>query len=192
MIAREIEFDLLLLQRIAVRDESALAELYDRHSRLAFGVIRRILRSPTDAEEVLQETFVRIWTRADSYNCQLGSPRTWMVRIARNGAIDCLRARKVRANVDGTADCAAPSAIGHDRATMETPEALLQGATTAVTVRGALATLPDAQRQLIEAAFFDGHTHHELAELFNVPLGTVKTRIRTGLMALRGRLEQAL
>ena len=84
------EVDLRLLQRIAIRDEAALAELYDRHSRLAYSVLMRILRNPADAEEVLQETFVRVWSRADTYDALLGSPAAWVMRIARNRAIDLL------------------------------------------------------------------------------------------------------
>ena len=93
--------DLGLLRRIAVRDETALAELYDRHSRLAYSVIMRILRSSSDAEDVLQETFVRVWSRAETYDSLLGSPAAWVVRIARNRAIDRLRATRVRATVAG-------------------------------------------------------------------------------------------
>ena len=93
------EVDLRLLQRIAIRDEAALAEFYDRHSRLAYSVLMRILRNPADAEEVLQETFVRVWSRADTYDALLGSPAAWVMRIARNRAIDLLRARRARANI---------------------------------------------------------------------------------------------
>jgi len=92
--------DLVLLKRIAARDDAAVAEFYDRHSRLAFAIIRRILQSPSDAEEVLQETFVRVWSRAESYDPRLGSPAAWVVRIARNRAIDRVRARQVRADVN--------------------------------------------------------------------------------------------
>ena len=183
--------DLSLLQRIAARDESAVGALYDRHSRLAFSVIQRILRSSSDAEEVLQETFVRVWARADTYDSRLGSPVAWLARIARNRAIDRLRARKARGDVDAPLAVRLESDLTRAYGP-ETPEALLQGASTAATVRCALATLPDAQRELIEAAFFEGDTHCELAARFGVPLGTVKTRIRTGLMTLRGRLEHTL
>lgn len=93
------EVDLGLLRRIAVRDEGALAELYDRHSRLAYSVIMRILRSPSDAEDVLLETFVRVWSRADTYDSRLGSPAAWLTRTARNRAIDRLRARRVRGDI---------------------------------------------------------------------------------------------
>jgi RNA polymerase sigma-70 factor, ECF subfamily len=186
--------DLRLLQRIVARDERALAELYDRHSRLAFSVIRYILRSPSDAEEVLQETFVRVWSRAESYDERLGSPVAWLTRIARNRAIDRLRARRAREDVNVQLDSSSePERRRSDEPTTgKTPEVLIQDSAVAGAVRGALATLPVAQRELIEAAFFEGYTHQELASRFGVPLGTVKTRIRTGLTSLRGRLEHAV
>jgi len=184
------EVDLDLLQRITTRDESALAELYDRHSRRVYAIIMRVLGSRTDAEDVLQETFVRVWSRADSYDAVLGSPATWLVRIARNRAIDRLRARRLRGhvNVEPAVHDGAPRSV--EPVTHDTPETVLEGLTTAGAVRTALATLTPDQRALIEAAFFEGYTHSELATRFGVPLGTVKTRIRTGLAAMRGRLEQ--
>jgi RNA polymerase sigma-70 factor (ECF subfamily) len=181
--------DLTLLQRIAARDDTAMAELYDRHRRMAYAIILRILQSPSDAEEVLQETFVRVWSRAETYDGRLGSPAAWMVRIARNRAIDRLRARHARADVNApvpVADEARPVELP----TLETPETVLHSTHAALTVRGAVAALPAAQRALIEAAFFEGYTHQELSARFGMPLGTVKTRIRTGLVSLRVRLEQ--
>jgi RNA polymerase sigma-70 factor (ECF subfamily) len=182
--------DLTLLQRIASRDDSALAELYDRHSRLAFAIIRRILQSPSDAEDVLQETFVRVWSRAETYDVRLGSPAAWIVRIARNRAIDRLRARQARADVNAPVPAGDDPEGPREMAVHDTPESVLQSTHAALTVRGAVAALPAAQRTLIEAAFFEGYTHRELAARFGVPLGTVKTRIRSGLVSLRVRLEQ--
>ena len=188
------EVDVDLLQRIATRDQTALAELYDRHSRLAYTVIVRILGSLSDAEDVLQETFVRVWSRADTYNPLLGSPATWLARIARNRAIDRLRARRVRAKfvIEPAVQAADDAPRSGEPVTRDTPETLLEGRTTAGAVRTALATLTPSQRTLIEAAFFEGYTQSELATRFGVPLGTVKTRIRTGLIAMRARLEQVV
>ena len=190
------EVDLGLLQRIATRDETALAEFYDRHSRLAYSLIMRILRSQTDAEEVLQETFVRVWSRTETYNALLGSPTAWLIRIARNRAIDRLRSRRVRTAVTAEpparTDPDAGKAHAVEPVTRETPETVLESDATAGAVRSALATLTAAQRELIEAAFFDGYTHAELAARFGMPLGTVKTRIRAGLAAMRDRLEQVI
>src|SRR6266852_6167459 len=89
--------DIALLDRIVARDGCAIGELYDRHSRLIFGLILRILKDRGEAEEVLQEVFFLVWTRAETYNVALGSPAAWLVRIARNRAIDRLRANNVRA-----------------------------------------------------------------------------------------------
>ena len=193
MEIRSSEVDRGLLLRIAARDEAALAELYDRHSRLAYSIIMRILRSPSDAEEVLQETFVRVWSRTDTYNAVLGSPAAWLTRIARNRAIDWLRARRSQENgvgepvvsADGAADAIGPI-------TRDTPETALEDDATAGAVRTVLASLTPSQRELIEAAFFEGYTHIELAARFGLPLGTVKTRIRSGLAAMRDRLEQVI
>ena len=116
-----------------------------------------------------------------------------LTRIARNRAIDRLRARRLRANVaiePLVLDGAPHRSV--EPVTRETPETVLEGATMAGAVRTALADLTPPQRALIEAAFFDGYTHSELATRFGVPLGTVKTRIRAGLAAMRSRLEQVL
>ena len=103
--------DVLLLARVAARDQSALGDLYDRHSRLLFGLILRVLRDRAEAEEVLQEVFVQAWTRAGTYNVALGSPAGWLVGIARNRAIDRLRANTVRAR---TAEAAPAPDPGRD------------------------------------------------------------------------------
>lgn len=183
--------DLELLQRIAARDDEALASLYDRHSSLVYGVILRILRNPSDADDVLQETYVRVWTRVDTYDSRLGSPLAWLIRIARNRAIDRLRSTFVRRDISvqpgltAEGESRLPDPEHHD-----TPEVVVHHAATSRTLQAAMAFLPDTQRRLIEAAFFEGYSHQELATRFDVPLGTVKTRIRTGLTAMRGRLEQ--
>jgi RNA polymerase sigma-70 factor (ECF subfamily) len=181
--------DLRLLQCIVSGDTAALAELYSRHSRLVFSIILRIVRSQSDAEEVLQEVFVRVWSKADTYNERLGSPAAWLTRIARNRAIDRLRAKRARGEMlppigDPQDHAEAPPAV-----TTDTPERLAYEAAAANCIRGALENLPASQRTLIEAAFFDGYTHQELSQRFGVPLGTVKTRIRSGLRAMRERLE---
>lgn len=186
--------DLTLLQRIAARDEQALAALYDRHSSMAYGVILRILRDSADADDVLQETFVRVWSRAETYDARLGAPAAWLTRIARNRAIDRLRAKRVRKHIavdPGLTPEGEPAPLPEPEDHV-TPEVVAQEASTSSALRAALHLLPDAQRELIEAAFFEGYTHHELAARFGMPLGTIKTRIRTGLLTMRGRLEHAV
>jgi len=180
-----------LLQRIASRDTAALAELYDRHSRLLFGLILRIVRDRGEAEDLLQEAFVRVWTRAETYDAQVGGPLPWIVRVARNCAIDRLRARRTCATVDAPAiDVAAIEAA--PVMDIQTPETTVLMSERRQTLTDALVDLPTDQRQLIEAAFFEGYTHSELAHRFRLPLGTVKTRIRAGMIAMRKRLEHAV
>ena len=187
-IADPIDQD--LLRQIVLRDEHALAAFYDRHSRLVYSVALRVLRTSSEAEEVLQEAFVRVWSRAETYEPKLGAPAAWLTRIARNCAIDRLRAKKVRQFVDAPAP--EPDATPIEPSTNITPEVVLAHSTKAFVVRGALNALPATQRTLIEAAFFDGYTHQELSERFEMPLGTVKARIRTGLLALRAQLAHAI
>ena len=183
--------DVYLLQRIAAHDTAALAELYDRHSRLLFGLILRIVRDRAEAEEILQEAFVRVWTRAETYDARVGGPLPWIVRLARNFAIDRLRARRSRAAIDTPAPGGqiAEAVLASD---IQSPEALVLDAERRHALTDALAGLSNEQRQLIEAAFFEGYTHSELARHFGLPLGTVKTRIRTGMIAMRQRLEHAV
>jgi RNA polymerase sigma-70 factor (ECF subfamily) len=182
--------DVALLQRIGSRDPAAVGDLYDQYSHLLLAVIVRILRNRSDAEEVLQEVFIRVWTRAEMYNERLGRPGAWLVRIARNRAIDRLRLRRAR----GDSREMPPDETGREPAavTSPTPELLTQSAETGESVRDALAALPQEQRTLIEAAFWDGYTHSELADRFGLPLGTVKTRIRAGMTRMRERLEHAV
>jgi RNA polymerase sigma-70 factor, ECF subfamily len=193
-VTTDVATDLALLQRVAARDERAVAELYDRHSRLVFSILRRMLRSPADAEDVLQETFVRVWSRADTYDPALGAPATWLTRIARNRAVDRLRAQRTRAAVDAPVPDRADAVEIQTPAAHVSPRPAVESQDVAVTaaLRSAVARLPETQRVLIEAAYFEGYTHHELASRFDLPLGTVKTRIRSGLTALRGHLEQTV
>ena len=184
--------DLSLLQRIAARDTAALAELYDRHSRLLFGLILRMVRDRGEAEEILQEAFVRVWTRAEIYDARMGGPLPWIVRVARNRAIDRLRARRVRAAVHAPAVDVAAAEAAMPATGIQTPEAAVLDAEKRRTLTGALAGLPPEQRQLIEAAFFEGYTHSELAQRFGLPLRTVRTRIRAGMLATRKKLAHAV
>jgi RNA polymerase sigma-70 factor, ECF subfamily len=183
--------DVRLLERIVSRDTAAVAELYDHHSSLLFGVIMRILRNTGDAEEVLQEVFVRVWTRADTYDGRLGSPAAWLTRMARNRAIDRLRAKRSRGDIDAPElETAAEGSAAVT--TTVTPEDLARDQQRSDNLRCALDALAPDQRILIEAAFFEGYTHGELATRFRLPLGTVKTRIRNGMLAMRERLEQVI
>lgn len=172
--------DVARLARVAAQDAAALSELYDAHSRLLFGVICRIVKDRAEAEEILQEVFVQAWRRAATYDRSLGSPAGWLLGIARNRAIDRLRANAVRTR---TIDALEPPAA------IETPEGTAALSERQRDVQRALASLPDDQRTLIEDAYFLGLTQSELAARFRLPLGTVKTRMRAGLQALRRQLD---
>jgi RNA polymerase sigma-70 factor (ECF subfamily) len=174
--------DAELIDRIARGDASAVAELYDQHSALLYGLILRILKDRAEAGEVLQEVFVSVWTRAESYNVSLGTVVGWLVRIARNRAIDRLRARTVR-----------DRALEHYPLppAPENPETGAVRSERRRAVMHALEALPAEQRMLIEEAYFRGLSHGELASRFGLPLGTVKTRIRTGMASLRQQLQEA-
>lgn len=179
--------DNALLERLVRRDATALGELYDRHSRLLFSLILRILRDRGEAEDVLQEVFLRVWNRAESYSPALGTPIAWLVRITRNRAIDRLRSRQVRAKM-AEPETALPDAPV-EPSPAANPEALASGSEQQRAIQSALDALPPEQRTLIESAFYEGYTQSELAERFNLPLGTVKTRVRTGMQALRRALS---
>jgi RNA polymerase sigma-70 factor (ECF subfamily) len=185
-----VETDLVLFDRIARRDASAVGELYDRHSRVLHGLIWRILRDTHEAEEVLQDVFVRVWKKADTYDAVLGTPLAWLVRIARNRAIDRLRAR--RARPVSTADDETLATIRSDASTGSSPEQLAWTSEQGRAIRAALDRLVPEQRVLIEHAFFLGYTQSELAERFGLPLGTVKTRVRAGMLAMREHLEDVV
>jgi RNA polymerase sigma-70 factor (ECF subfamily) len=179
--ADDARADIALLDRIIARDETAVGDLYDRHNRLLYALILRILRDRSEAEEVLQEVFVLVWTRAETYNVALGSPAAWLVRVARNRAIDRLRSNAVR--VRAVESAPPPQAAA-------SPEMRAAEGERQRVVKSALDALPPEQRTLIEEAYYFGRTQSELAERFQLPLGTVKTRIRTGMMTLRERLSQ--
>ena len=184
--SEETRADVVLLDRIVARDASAVDELYDRHSRLLFSLILRILRDRGEAEEVLQEVFLAVWARAETYNVRLGSPAGWLVRIARNRGIDRLRAKGVR---DRAVDASQPSA-SQPSTVADSPESRAERSEEQRVVARALDALPAEQRELIEHAYFLDLTHSELATRFRVPLGTVKTRIRMGMLALRQQLQE--
>jgi RNA polymerase sigma-70 factor, ECF subfamily len=172
--------DAALIARVAARDPSAIGALYDRHARMLFSLILRILRDRSEAEDVLQDVFVRAWTRVETYDRDLGSPAAWLVRIARNRAIDRLRARDVRERSADAVPLPPPT---------ESPETSAALSERQRAVTRALDVLTAEQRQLIEHAYFSGLSQSELAERFQLPLGTVKTRIRTGMSALRRELQ---
>ncbi len=159
-------------------DEQALASLYDRYRLILFGLIQRILHSRPEAEDVLQEVFLQAWQKAADFDESRGRPFTWLVTLARSRAIDRLRSLGAR---DRLATASAREAPGELADAVD--DAILSEQSEIV--RGALAELPEEQRQVLLLAYFEGFTQSEIAGRLRSPLGTVKTRMRSGMIKLR-------
>jgi RNA polymerase sigma-70 factor (ECF subfamily) len=170
--------DGLLLTRIQRGEEAAMATLFDRYSKVVYSVALRVLRDPAAAEDVLQDIFMQIWRKPESFVSSRGSMGGWLAVVARNRSIDSLRRRKPSDSVDEIA--------------LASPYNLAEEAERSVMMeraRGVMIGLPPEQRKVVEMAFFDGLTHSEIAELTGDPLGTIKTRIRTALLVLRKAMQ---
>ena len=169
-----------LLERIAQGDQNAMSELYDRTSGAIFRLASRVLRDEGIAEEVLHDTYMQVWRKASDFSPERGTPTSWVFMIARSRAIDRLRARRAY-QFEQTFDEVSEVAL----AVEANLEHSLIGRQSAEQLREALSELPVPQRQLIEMGFFQGLSHQEIAEKTGQPLGTVKTRIRSGIKRLR-------
>jgi RNA polymerase sigma-70 factor, ECF subfamily len=180
------EGDVELVERLQRRDPQALAELYDRYGRLAYSLIVRVVRDGALAEDLVQETFLRVWNRAQGFDAQRGAIGPWLLAVARNRAIDYLR-----------------SAGGRERNALELEEVDhpslytdmerdILASDKARMIRAALEKLAPKQREVIELAYFEGLTQTEMAERMGQPLGTVKTWVRTALKNLREEFGEAV
>ena len=178
-----------LVTRVARGDSAALEVLYDRYASRVLGISMKIVGDQALAEDILQETFWRVWQSASTYQLQLGPFTGWLFRIARNLSIDAYRRRSVRPQ-------SFMSANGSDPILDETPDPDVNVAEQAQSilqnrqVRKALDSLPGVQRQVIEMAYFYGMTRQEIAEATGEALGTIHTRARLALQKLRGELER--
>lgn len=176
------ESDEVLLAAIHRGDEGAIAALYDRYGGLAYGLAYRIVNDRGTAEDVVQDAFMSVWRRAVSFQTGRGSVRTWLLSIVHHRAIDRLRGTSGRARRDAPLDEV-------DRVVaVDDPWAEVQLRVQRDVLRQSMATLPEAQRRTIELAYFGGYTQHEIASTMDVPIGTVKGRMRIGLQKLRGLL----
>jgi RNA polymerase sigma-70 factor, ECF subfamily len=178
--------DSALLQLLAERDQDALAELYDRFAPILLPLARRILGSAAEAEDVLQETFLRVWNDPGRYDPARSSLSTWLVLLTRSRAIDRLRSRKVVERVHETAQLDKP-----EHASPEAAETVLTSERR-VRVKEELDKLPPEQRQVLELAFYEGLSQTEIAARSGIPLGTVKTRTLLAMRKLRTALRDEI
>jgi len=183
--ARTTADDQAALERMARGDQGALAEMYDRHGRLVYSLALRIVRDRGDAEDVTQDVFVQAWRQASRFDTTRGNVAAWLLTMARSRAIDLIRRRRVRPQPG------ADDVVVETKDTSSAPDVQFEWAQRAETIQEAMGALPLLQRLAIELAFFEGLTQAEIAEQLEVPLGTVKTRIRQGLLKLRDRLAGA-
>lgn len=182
--ARILE-QITLIRRVAAGEECALSSLYEATSRLLYGLLLRMLNDTGAAEEVLLDVYTQVWRQAAQYDRRRGTPLGWLTTIARSRAIDRLRAGR------GKQRRHEPLDLSVQTATTENLEEALATRETQRIVRAALGGLPPEQREAIELAYYVGLSHSEIAAETGQPLGTVKTRIRLGMVRLREALKPA-
>jgi RNA polymerase sigma-70 factor, ECF subfamily len=167
-----------LVQQVALGNEGALAELYDRTNSIVYGLAVRIVGDPSHAEDIALEVYLQVWRTAGTYDSARGNVSSWLITLVRSRAIDWLRSRKAR-------EASVEQGLEELRDSRPSPEDSIIEAGRARRVQTALADLPPNQRQAIELAYFSGLSHSEIASRSGLPLGTVKTRIRLGMLRLR-------
>jgi len=172
--APNVPDDAVLIARLRGGDQSAMSDLYDRYSAVVYGVALRVLGDTMAAEDVLQEVFLQLWRRPNSFDPGRGRLAPWLAVIARNRAIDVLRKRPAEDDIE-----IQPISTGINLEDAAAQRMAIEK------VRAVLSGLPAEQRRTLEMAFFEGMTHTEIAAKTGEPLGTVKTRIRSALLAVR-------
>lgn len=170
--------DASLIASIRAGNQSAMAELYDRYSSMVYAVAMRVLGETAAAEDVLQDIFMQLWRKPGTFDASRGSLAPWLSVIARNRAVDVLRKRRPQNDIeDVVLSVETDLAAEADRSRV------------AEKIRSALKDMPVPQRSALEMAYFEGYSHAEIANKTGEPLGTIKTGIRAGLMALRKAVE---
>ncbi len=183
----QVSPDAALVRRLLQRDVGAFEELYDRHSRLVYALVLRILRQATTAEEVVQDIFLQLWRKASQYDGSRGPFVPWLLTMARNCAPDQLRLKSERQRRrEEQAEKLPPVP------TIPDFEASIDEKRRASRVRALIAELSPQQQKAIELAYFEGLSHSEIADTLKQPLGTVKSWIRNGLLRLKEGLQATL
>lgn len=177
-----------LMKRIQARDANALDELYDLYKRLLFGMVIAIVKKHEEAEDVLQEIFIKIWNKADSFDAKRGNAYSWIVTLARNTAIDRIRSKGYKTQQKQSVSIHEPLFFleGDTYDPMETTIF----SDRAELVKQALEQIPAKQSEVIKIAYYRGMTQSEIARSLDIPLGTVKTRTRQGMIKLKRILEE--
>lgn len=175
------------MARVRNKDAAAFQELYDTHSDLVFSVAMKILADPAAAQDVMQEVFLRIWNAAALYDPALGRVVSWIVTITRHQSLNRIRSEQRRSTAHHHSASEAGAELAHNDAAE--PGRLLIQSETAAAVQNSLQSLPPDQSEAIRLAFFQNMTHESAASLLNVPLGTLKARIRRGLLRLQEQLQ---
>jgi RNA polymerase sigma-70 factor (ECF subfamily) len=189
MLMPQEETDREMLAQVARGDQRAFGKLYDRLSSPLYSLAVRMLGDSAEAQDALQEVFLQIWRRAAAYDAEQSSVFSWAVLMTRSRVIDRLRARgrRLRVIVTSTDDAAQAEIVPASASSTESAADTAGRNEEAVRVRSSLNKLPAEQREAIELAFFNDLTHHEIAAQLGQPLGTIKARIRRGLLKLRER-----
>lgn len=183
---QELE-DRQLIQCVAVGDKEALEELYSRYSSSVYSLARFMLRQEALAEEASQDIFLNIWLKASSYNPERGEPRAWIMSVAHHKVVDIIRSRRRNINMTDPKDYETLDLLPSGQmSTADEAELNLERER----IRRALTILPEAQREVIDLAYFHGLSQSEIAERLGQPLGTVKTRVRLAMQKLRAELEE--
>jgi RNA polymerase sigma-70 factor, ECF subfamily len=175
-----------LVEQMALGRQDALARLYDETSAMLNGLLLRILERPEDAEEVLLDVYMKAWKYASRYSDKRGSVQAWLMIMARNAAIDRIRQKRAQPKTMAFE----PENTPEPESSEASPEEQTADRERRRKVQIVLRELPPEQREVVELAFFSGLTHAELAERLREPLGTIKSRIRMGLIRLRGLIEE--
>ena len=183
----DVQADREIARRLKNREQEALGTLYDRYGRLAFSLILRVVKNSAVAEDLVQETFLRVWNRAQAFDEEKGALGPWVLTIARNRAIDYLR------SVNGRMSQNMYELSGNEQQSMFGDlEKDILNSDRARILREAFQKLNENQKTVLEMAYFEGLSQTEMAEKMKQPLGTVKTWVRSGLQALRAELGEAL
>ena len=182
----QVSPDAALVQRLLQRDLSAFEELYERHSRIVYGLVLRIVQQASTAEEVVQDIFLQLWRNASQYDISRGPFLPWLLTLARNRALDQLRLKSERQRRREEQTEELPPVV-----TAPDFEGSLDEKRRATRVRELIASLQPQQKRVIELAYFEGLSHSEIAAKLQEPLGTVKSWIRNGLLKLKEGLQAA-